>query len=440
MSLTADTSPDAPAVAPAADVRIIVDQAREQETARVRAIVATGRQFDLADHADRFVADGKSLAEFQRHALDEIAKRQAAGVASTRDIGLTDRETRDYSVMRLVRALVDGDWSKAGFERACHEAAVQKGVVPKEGGIMVPWDVQMRSRLPVSRETRGIMERQMSVSPATAGGHLIQTDVLAASYIEILRARARVLQLGARLLPGLQGNVSIPRQTGATAAFWLASDTTAITAGAMTLGLLSLTPRNVGAMVPITRQLMMQSSLDVEALVMDDIAKQLALAIDLAALHGTGAGGQPTGLSGTAGIGSVTGTSLNWAGIVELETDVAAANADVADMAYLTTPAVRGLLKGRERTGSTIGNYVWGGTTMDPNLNGYRAEVSTQVTAANMFMGDWSQLLIGEWGQLELVASQHVNFPAALTHVRGIVTIDVGVRHAGAFSLATGIT
>jgi hypothetical protein len=118
---------------------------------------------------------------------------------------------------------------------------------------------------------------------------------------------------------------------------------------------------------------------------------------------------------------------------------VAAANADVANMAYLTTPAVRGLLKTREK-GSGTANFVWGGMTGANEMNGYTADVSTQVAASSMLFGDWSQLVIAEWGVLEIAMNPFANFTAAITGIRAIQSCDIGIRQAAAFSQATSIT
>lgn len=405
--------------------------------ARVNELMAAGEQYakhggrELAARAIKEGKDAKWLA-------DELLRNMSTGASlASPDIGLSPNETKRYSVMRALNALVEFSkgnvkaWEQAGLERECHEELVKRIGPAANGGIYVPYEIQKRPNGE---------QRDLSAGTASAGGYLVATDNLAGSFIDLLRARAKVAQLGAIMLSGLKGNVTIPKLTAAGTAYWLSTEATAITESQQTLGQLALTPKNVGAYTEISRQLMMQANPSADMLVMNDLSKVIALAIDLAALNGSGASGQPLGVIGTAGIGAVTGTSLNHAGIIEFETDVATANADVETMAYLTTPAVRGLLKGREKTGSTVGNFVWGGQTGEKTLNGYRAEVSTQVPAANMLFGDWSQIVIAEWGVLELALNPYANFPAGIVGVRAFQTCDVGVRQSGAFSLATTIT
>ena len=160
--------------------------------------------------------------------------------------------------------------------------------------------------------------------------------------------------------------------------------------------------------------------------------------IDLAGIQGTGTE-QPTGITGTASIGAVTGTSLAYAGVLEFQADLAAANALVPGCAYLTTPAVAALMAQRARFSSTD-TPLWSGGVLDGQMAGFRATTTTQMTAATMLFGDFSQVIIGMWGDLELEVNPYANFAAGIIGVRAWATVDVGVRQAGAFALASSIT
>lgn len=421
-----------PAPAPVNEAAL---RAAGEQTAltRINEIMEVGEKY--AKHggrelAARTIKEGKDAKWLADELLRTMSNTPSPAAP---DLGLTSRETQRYSVLRAIHALQEKDWSKAPFEHECHEALIKRHGSPQNGGFYVPYEVQKRPTL--DRE-----QRDLTAGTANAGGHLVATENLSGSFIDLLRARAKVAQLGAFFLPGLQGNVTIPKLTAAATLYWLSTEATAITESQQTFGQLSLTPKNAGAYTEISRQLMMQSSPAADMLVMNDLSKVVALGIDLAAINGSGAAGQPTGVLNTSGIGSVTGTSLNYAGIIEFETDVATANADVETMAYLTTPAVRGLLKGRDKTSTTVGNYVWGGQNGEKTLNGYRAEVSTQVPSATMIFGDWSQIIIAEWGVLEIGLNPYANFPAGIIGIRAFQTVDIGVRQAGAFSSASSIT
>lgn len=441
----------APAPKPATvDVTAVENQARTNELARMREIQAMGEHYELREQAQKAINDGSSVDTFRKTVLDDL-KAKGTQKATERNIGMSDREVGSYSISRAILAMLDPSVrAKGGFEVDCHNAVVQRLGEPKHNGILIPHDVLSRQLINVDAQrlrhedpnALAMLQgkRDLNAGTGSAGGFLVGTQNLAGSFIELLRARSRTVQLGAMVLSGLRENVTIPKQTAAGTFYWLANETTAITESQQTFGQVALSPKNGGAYTEVSMQLLKQSAPAADMLVMSDLAKICGLGVDLAALNGSGASGQPTGVLNTAGIGTVTGTTLNWPGIVEFETDVATANADVATLAFLTTPAVRGLLKARDKTGTTVGNYVWGGTTADNRLNGYRAEVSTQVPTATMLFGDFSQIIIGEWGTLEISANPYANFPAGITGIRAWVTVDIGVRQAGAFSAASSIT
>lgn len=404
----------APAAAAAAEQRN-----HALEISKLAATIASPGAGDLALKS---IQAGHTVEQFQAEVLRNLSLKPLPTAA----IGLTAKEGQRYSVLRAIRALTDKDWTNAGFERECHNAILKRSGMSEapNAGFFVPYEIQ---------------KRDMTAGTANAGGVLVATDNLASSFIELLRNRSVVAQLGATILSGLQGNVTIPKQTAGGTAYWLSTEATAITESQQTLGQLSMTPKNVGAYTEISRQLMQQSSPAADMIVMNDLSKVLGLAIDLAALEGSGASGQPTGISNTASIGAVTGTSLAYAGVLEFQTDVAGANALAGNCAYVTTPTVAAVLAARQRFSSTD-TPLWQGNVLDGTVSGFRAMSTNQITAASMIFGDFSQVIIGEWGQLELALNPYANFTAAISGVRAIQTVDVGVRYAGAFSRATSIT
>jgi HK97 family phage major capsid protein len=418
--MTQDLQPAAPVIpaAPAAP-----DYTAERQ--RIADIMAIAKRWS-PDEAlvQRAISEGVPSAQFGRSVLDEIGKRSPITSAGSPDLGMEPREVKRYSVLRAIAAKASGNWQDAGLELEAHRAIEKRVGASRRQGIYVPYEVQ---------------KRDLSAAGATTGQRLVATELRPQDFIELLRARTRVVALGARMLTGLVGNVSIPKQTGAGTAYWLASESTAITESDQTIGQVTMTPRNVGAYTEISKQLTMQSTPDAEQMVMDDLANVLAIGIDVAAIAGTGASGQPTGITTTAGIGSVTGTSLAYAGIVEFQTDVAGSNALADQCAYLTTPAVAGLLMQRQRFASTD-TPLWSGSVLDGQMAGYRATSSTSVPAATAIFGDFSQVVIGEWGVLELEVNPYANFAAGIIGVRAWATVDVAIRQAGAFAVATSIT
>ena len=406
---------------------------------RVNEILATGQAYEK--HGGMEVArEAITAGHDLRWVNEQIMKRMAAGQGfspAAPDVGLSNAEVQRYSLTRLMRAMVaqhEGDrkaWDGAGLEREAHEALVKRGNVPQRGGMFIPSEIQRRE-MP-------LMKRDQTVASASGGGYLVGTTNDAASFIDLLRARMLMVQLGVTVLPGLQGNMTIPKQTAGGTAYWLSSESTAISESAMTLGQVALTPKNVGAYTEASRQLLIQSSPAVDMLLWDSLSKDVATAIDAAIIKGSGSSGQPTGIVNTSGIGSVTGTSLAYEDILEFQTDVATGEALVDTCAYVTTPSVASLLAQRQRFSSTD-SPLWVGNLLDGSVSGFKARTTNQMDSATMLFGDFSSAVLGEWGVLELALNPYANFAAAVIGFRAIATVDVAIRRASAFSYASSIT
>lgn len=383
-------------------------------------------------YRDMWIGQGIGLDEVSEDILRILEERGRTNPQPATKIGLTPTEAQSFSLRRAVLAAVDNDWTKAGFELECSRAVAKrlnKAADPKT--FFVPFEVMEDPRVSPGR-------RDLTVATAGAGGYLVETQNQ--GFIEMLRNRSVAMRMGARRLSGLQGSVTIPRQSAGATAVWLANEASTLTESQQTFVQLALTPKNVGAYTEISRQLLLQSSPGAEGIVTDDLAQVVAVAADLAALNGSGASGQPTGLIGTAGIGAVTGTSLAAAGIIEFQTDVASANVQPVRPGYVTTPAVAGLLMVRPELPSTGTTRLWQGNVWDGSMFGLAAMTSNQMPAANMLFGDWQELVIAEWGVLEIEVNPYANFQAGIIGVRAIYSIDIGVRRPFAFSLATSIT
>lgn len=430
MSEAQAAAPAAPAATaePKIDVAAIERAATDKAQARINEINAIGEQlkdFGVAEMARAAIASGMPVIEFQKHVNKHLSER---GSKWAPEIGMSQGEAKRFSVVKAVRAMMSGDWSNAGLEREASKAFAERA---EKAGIQR--QAENSFFLPVE-----VQRRDMTVASATGGGNMVATDLRPQDFIGLLRARTLVRELGARYLTGLVGNADITKQTGSGTAYWLASESTAITESNQTVGLLQLRPKVVGAYTEVSRLLLQQSTPDADMFVMDDLAAVLGNAIDIAAIN-TGGSGAPVGILGTAGIGSVTGTTLGYAGVLEFQTDVAAANALNTSCAYLTTPTVAALLAQRQRFTSTD-SPLWQGNILDGEVVGFRGATSTAMPAATMVFGDFSQVVVAEWGALEIAANPYANFPAGITGIRAFMTTDVGVRVAGAFSAASAIT
>lgn len=406
------------------------NRALELEQGRRRGIENLCKANQIDDNIrDHWIGTGLSIEAISDDLLQIMQTRGEKNPQSSAKLGLGETETKRYSLMSAIRAVADKNWSNAGFELECsREIAKRLNTVTDPNKFYVPFEVQHR-QLPARRD--------LTAGTTTAGGFLVSTENM--SFIEVLRNRSVAYRMGARRLSGLVGNVTVPRQTAAATAYWLSTEATSVTESQQTFGQMSLTPKTVGAYTEISRQLMLQSSPDAEAIVTGDLGKVAGLALDIGVLRGAGTSGEPTGIVNTAGIGSVTGTSLAYAGVLEFQTDVATANVMPNRGGYVTTPTVAALMMQRVKFTSTA-SPLWEGNVFDGQMAGYAAMSSNQMSAGTMLYGDWDQVVVAEWGVLQIEVNPYANFQAGIIGVRAMVSVDVGLRYAAAFSLASSIT
>jgi HK97 family phage major capsid protein len=424
---------------PEVDVRQVEAGAVQKERERTNEIRAIAKAHGLDGLADKHITDGTGVDEFRMVALEAIGA--AKKVTSTPEVGMSERDVKKFSWLRAVRALANPNDRRAqedaGFELECSRAA-EKATGRAAQGLMVPHDVLVSS------------QRDLVVGTDASGGYLKGTQHMGSAFIDVLRNKSMCVQMGATQMNGLVGDVAIPKRTAGATAYWLSTEATAITEGANTFGQLSLSPKIVGAYVDISYKLSKQSSPDADMLVQNDIAASLATAIDLAALHGGGSE-EPTGIAGTASIGGVAGgtngAAPTYAHILELEQDVAVANADIGSLGYLTNPKVRYKLK-QTYTNATYGDKpIWmGGANGMGEVNGYKAGCTNQVKStltkgtssgvcSAIFFGNWADLILASWGGLDLIVDPYSLSNYGILRIVGLQAVDVGVRHPGSFSV-----
>lgn len=393
-------------------------EAAKAERARISGITALAEKHGMADLGRQLIEGGRSLDEARAAVLDKLGAKVEPVSEKAADIGLSAKETREFSFQRAINALANPQdrklWEAAAFERECSEAAAAKAGKSAQG-IMVPNEV---------------LRRDLTVATAASAGDLVGTDFRPGSFIELLRNRSALAGLGVGSLTGLSGNVAIPRQTGAATAYWVA-ESGAPTESNQTVDQVNLSPKTVGAFTDYSRRLMLQSSIDVEQMIRQDLATVLALEIDRVGLYGLGNSNQPLGIKLTTGINTVNfgAATPTYAEVVDMESQIAADNADIGAMAYLMNASMRGALKTKDK-GTDTGAYVFepGGT-----VNGYSAVVSNQVASGDVFFAVWSQLIMAMWSGLDLTVDPYTHSTSGTVRVVALQDVDFAVRHPEAF-------
>lgn len=449
------TMPDTPAAAPAAtpppaDVQAAVNSATGIEATRCSEILAISDRFNVpAEKRNEAIKNKTSLDAFRQYVMEEIVAAKPVAQPNP-DIGLNGKEKKRYSLLAAMNRLASGLSLKGTLEGEASDAASKLYKRETQGnGFIIPHDMSAfadkETTMALMRVSPSFQKRALEASVFTGAGAFVQTDVLGGSLIELLRNKTLLNSLGTINLTGLQGNIAIPKQTGPATAYWL-DEATAVTRSQQTVSQLGLTPKRLTAGTAYTKQFLAQSSIDPEAFVRDDLMKILAIAKDLAGIAGTG-GGQPLGIVNTPNINRVTFSgAATLAKVLEFETDIMTANADIGAMNWLTNITVRNKWKQIAQLGTTFPIFLCG---PDNKANGYMMNVTNQVpvtanASTNYFtvnnqviFGAFNQAIMADWAGMDVVVDPYSLALQNQVAITVCILTDFGLRHPESFAIST---
>lgn len=418
-----------------------IDEILDNAKAENRTIDSDSDEFkklmDLREKRSELEAQIKAAKAVEE---EELAREQRS---MNRNINLRmnhkgeEGEKKDlrkrFSFVRAIGAMVDQRQFE-GVEKEVVEAGMDEALKAKRSitGMALPsWMIN-----PESPE-----KRAQSVGTSTQSGSLVATEI--GEVIEYLYPKTVLREMGATMWTGLTSNVDLIRQDGAAAATWEGeNDDNANTDP--TVESVSLRPKRLGAQTIIGKQLIFQTnSISVENWIRDNLNLAQGVALETAALNGSGVAPIPTGLLNISGIGDVAiganGGAPTWAKIVELESTVADANAEYGTLAYLTTAIMRGKLKTTEKASSTA-QFIWNMNEM----NGYRSFVSTVLpktltkgTSSDchpIIYGNWAELYIAQWDGLDIVVDPYTLAKKAQLAITVNGWYDINARHLESFA------
>lgn len=411
------------------------------ERGRASEIAALGRQFSLSEGAvSDAIARGTSVADFSAQVLDNMGTRgNRAPATRSRDAGngfAVMGKERPYSLTRAIQAELTGDWREAGLERELNQE-LGRVAGRTANGIYVP--------------TLALAGRALITS--TTAPALIGTAQMAEAFVDVLRSEVRVIDLGATVLPGLVENVSIPRMTAGAAAEWIAEDAEA-SESTPTFDAVSLTMRQLSARTRMSRRQLKQSMPALDLILANDLRQQIAVALDRAAIQGTGANNQPLGILNNPGVGvqaiGANGGPLTWAAVTALVARVESANVSPAGLGWLTNHKVKAALMSTPKVAGTESMMLNPDELKEPAVAGHRAAFSGNVpsnlakgTGTNlsaMIFGNWPDLLIGQWGGVDLILDEVTEAGKGNVRIVAHSEWDVALRHPESFAVIKDAT
>lgn len=384
--------------------------------------------------------------QIQRAAdLQEATRSAPAILHHGRGDGNFEDRCRSFSLRKAILAQIPGADVDAGSEKELSRELERRSGRPAQG-VLCPTSV-FEKRADVI--TTGL-------PAAGPGGTLVATELLAGQFIDILRTSLATRRLGATVLNNLVGNVDVPRLKASATALWV-QENAAITASDVQFDKVQLVPHHVGAIVEYSRNMVQQASPDVENILRNDFAALLARALDAAAINGTAASDEPTGILQTTGVIDVptgaAGGAPTWANILLTIAGVAGENALQGSLGFLTNSKVTAkcstVLKSSADTSSS---FILDGPG-DTTLAGYPLVMSNLVPStlekgasgavcSALIFGNWSDLLIGYWSSFDVLVNpfSEVAYTKGNILIRGMLTADIAVRQPKSFAKIADLT
>jgi len=422
---------------------INVDEIREQASDAAKRdfqknageILKLAEKHNRRDLANDAIAEGLSVAQFRGVLLDAIGEGKPLEQPAHK-VEMSAKEQRDYSFMSAVRGIVNGSGLR-GLEAEINDE-IAKNMGRAARGFYAP-------------ESFWAGKRDLTVGTDSAGGFLRPTDNLGDQFVDALRARLVFSELGARFMSGLTGDVAIPKlATGVSAGFVAENGATSEVNAVFSQ--VTMSPKSLGAFTDVSRLLMIQSDPSVEQIVRDDLLNAIAQKVEDVAIEGGGSN-EPTGITGTTGIGSVAigtnGGSLTWQAITDLVKEVEVDNAAINgnSLAYLTNPKVKSHMASTSKVASTDSVMLL--EAPYDNVYGYNLAVTNNVPSdltkgtgtalSALIYGDFSQLMIGLFSTPDILIDPYTAGSSGAVRIRVMQEIDVAVRHAQSFAACLDI-
>jgi len=378
-----------------------LNETRAAKITEMKAVVNNPEAFDKLETEvralDKDIKRAATLAEFERQ-------------AETTDDKHLDKELRAYSVAKALTESMNG--SLTGLEREQHDELARGR---ESRGVMIPTSVLLETR-------------DQLVGTPSAGGYTVATNL--GGLIDRRRPTLAVQGMGATVLSGLTGFLDIPKLVGGPTAYWVAEDGNT-TESASTFGKISMGPKTVSGEMQLSRRLMLQNAVALESVLRADLGFVLAQALDKAAIAGTGASNQPTGI-----LTAITESTTLSTAVTDIAADLIS-DLEVDDVmgtgAFLTNATLMGTvrklkdLEGRNLPASEI-------------FHGKPVTVTSQVAAISaeqpLIYGHWSDLIIGYWSGVDILLNPYHADVASKGGVKlhAFLDADIAIRHAEAFA------
>jgi HK97 family phage major capsid protein len=394
------------------------------------------------------------------------------------ETGLLSAEAQKQFDTLVYRARVcDGHIATAGFQGNSHQNGTAAFVNVKTGetvhalahgdhlsagnvGRNSQWQLGggNTNRLSVGETIRqlvtgegGSPEFSANITGSDTGGGYLGSEIFSRDVLDLARSASVVSRAGARTIPLDTNALHMARLTQDVTAHWR-GETAPIPSSEVAFNRISLKPRVVAALTTLSVELLEDASNAAEV-IENSITNALGLALDYAALFGTGAEEQPQGLFNVSGVNAETsvGTPDDYAKVTSAVRQILTANyaGDVPALAWLGHPRDFATYDGlTDTTGQPLRPTPWASQLRPLSSTSFPIETG----ATSMIVGDFSQVLIGmrtSGVRIEMFRSGTTTdvggtsrnaVSEMMVHIRAYMRADVAVMRPSWFTKLTGVT
>lgn len=322
---------------------------------------------------------------------------------------------KQFSLFRAINNQINGrqqDATDLEYMNKVRERAKEDGI-NLDGQIVIS-----------TRDLNGILQAgtEFSASTYNGGKETVATEILP------LKAQIEnwtcLGELPCEVYSNLKGNVQLPVISRANVS-WEDENSDADNAG-ITFRKVTLQPRRLAAEAPISRQLLIQSSSDIEAAVINQLTKAVAQKFEAEIFGETS--GSHISMSGLAmGATAVEASAFTYTYLVDnLESEVGDKNYEGQ---FVTNAKGKGLLKTTDKF-SGAGNPIWSDGQIDDEPTFLSNNMPKTVGAASgkpITYGDFSQMVIGTWGSDYLSINVDATSAAVAKKNEVVVTVNAFV-------------
>ena len=338
-------------------------------------------------------------------------------------------QKRHYDIGAALTSCLTG--KGAEFEREISTDLYKRaGMSEGVNSIMVPFN---------GDALRGIMNTRELNDSVGSGAGLVAQENLPNLFVDFVRSRIGVKN--ATFLTGLTGApVTIPAQTSDTTVAWVSGGTTTTDANAAVsettpvIGDVTLTPHKLGGFTVVGKDMVLMGNPDATAIVMRSLLANVAHKLGTTMLKGNASNPTITGVATATGVQTqviANMASATWANFTSMIGKIEGLEWD-GEQEFVMSASDNALLKSIAK-----GNYGSGFIVEDGYLDGRRVHVDGSLSSGDVFLGDWSNVVVGQWGGIELMVDPYTLATAGSVRVIVSLVCDIGVLRPNTFVMRT---